>query len=300
MTKPTSAVVSRNIERGHGEVDPAAQRVAWRRTARPPGWARRRLPPRWRPRAPTPAAARPTGASVIEGWTSHRGVRDGRTRPRRRRNALRTRLLDPPGLPRRAAAALLGHSRSPSSVSAAGAMNIRTSVMSTSTAVASPSPVILITGSGSVAKPMKTAIMIAARGRDDLARPGRGGRDRGAVVRVAAPLLAHAREQEDVVVGREPEQDREHEQRHVGDDGLLLDAQQARTGRGLEREGDDAVGGGDRREVEDAPTARAIRHDRKAASRSSSDRPTTAAANSGMREAIFSASSPKRAVRPPT
>jgi hypothetical protein len=39
-------------------------------------------------------------------------------------------------------------------------MNSRTSVTSTSTAVASPRPVILITGSGSVAKPMKTAIMI--------------------------------------------------------------------------------------------------------------------------------------------
>ena len=44
----------------------------------------------------------------------------------------------------------------------------------------------------------------------------------------------------------------------------------------------------------------AIRHERNAASNSSSDRPTTAAANSGIRDAIFSASSPKRAVRPPT
>jgi hypothetical protein len=35
-----------------------------------------------------------------------------------------------------------------------------------------------------------------------------------------------------------------------------------------------------------------IRQDRKAASRSSSDTPTTAAANSGMREAILFASSP--------
>jgi hypothetical protein len=40
-------------------------------------------------------------------------------------------------------------------------MSRRTSVTSTSTAVASPMPVILITGSGSVAKPRKTAIMIA-------------------------------------------------------------------------------------------------------------------------------------------
>ncbi len=90
-----------------------------------------------------------------------------------------------------------------------------------------------------------------ARGGDDLARAGRRGRDRGAVVRVAAPFLPHAREQEHVVVRREPEQDREHEQRHVGDDGLLLDAEERRAGRGLERERDDAVGGRDRREVED-------------------------------------------------
>ena len=130
-------------------------------------------------------------------------------------------------------------------------MNSRTSVTSTSTAVASPMPVILITGSGSVAKPRKTAIMIAARGGDDLARAGRGGRDRGAVVGVAAPFLADAREQEHVVVRREPEQDREHEQRHVRDDGLLLDAEQARAGRGLERERHDAVGGRDRGQVED-------------------------------------------------
>ena len=90
-----------------------------------------------------------------------------------------------------------------------------------------------------------------ARGGDDLARAGRRGGDRGAVARVAAPLLTHAREQEHVVVRREPEQDREHEQRHVGDDGLLLDAQQRRAGRGLERERHDAVGGRDRRQVED-------------------------------------------------
>jgi len=39
-------------------------------------------------------------------------------------------------------------------------MNRRTSVTSTRTAVASPIPVILITGSASVAKPRKTAIMM--------------------------------------------------------------------------------------------------------------------------------------------
>ena len=135
-------------------------------------------------------------------------------------------------------------------MSAAGAMNSRTSVTSTSTAVARPTPVILITGSGSVAKPRKTAIMIAAGGGDDLARARRGGGDRGAVVGVAVPFLADAREQEHVVVRREPEQDREHEQRHVGDDGLLLDTEQPRAGRGLERERHDAVGGRDRGQVE--------------------------------------------------
>ena len=90
-----------------------------------------------------------------------------------------------------------------------------------------------------------------AGGRDDLARAGRGGRDRRAVAGVPAPLLTHARDQEHVVVGREAEQDREHEQRHVRDDGLLLDAQQRRAGGRLERERHDAVGGGDRRQVED-------------------------------------------------
>ena len=89
-----------------------------------------------------------------------------------------------------------------------------------------------------------------ARGHDDLARAGRGGRDRRPVVGVPVPLLADPREQEHVVVRREPEQDREHEQRHVGHDGLLLDAEQARSRRGLERERDDAVRGGDRGEVE--------------------------------------------------
>ena len=68
----------------------------------------------------------------------------------------------------------------------------------------------------------------AAGGGDDLARAGRGGGDRGAVVGVAVPLLTDAGEQEHVVVRRQPEQDREHEQRHVRHDRLLLDAEQPR------------------------------------------------------------------------
>ena len=130
-------------------------------------------------------------------------------------------------------------------------MNSRTSVTSTSTAVASPTPVILITGSGSVAKPRKTAIMIAPAAVMILRVPAEAAAIAARWFGVAVPLLAHAREQEHVVVRREPEQDREHEQRHVRDDGLLLDAEQRRAGRGLERERDDAVGGRDRRQVED-------------------------------------------------
>ena len=51
--------------------------------------------------------------------------------------------------------------RSPSSVSAAGASSSRTIVTSTRIAAASPMPVIRMVGSGSVAKPRKTATMIA-------------------------------------------------------------------------------------------------------------------------------------------
>src|SRR5262249_51190204 len=60
-----------------------------------------------------------------------------------------------------AAARRRGHRLPPSSVSAAGAISRRTSVTSTSTALARPMPVILIVGSASEAKPRKTAIMIA-------------------------------------------------------------------------------------------------------------------------------------------
>ena len=112
-----------------------------------------------------------------------------------------------------------GHSWSPISVSAAGAMNSRTSVTSTSTAVARPMPVILITGSGSVAKPMKTAIMIAPAAVTILRVPADAAAiaSRWPACRPHSSL--HAREQEHVVVGGEAEQDREHEQRHVGTTG---------------------------------------------------------------------------------
>ena len=69
--------------------------------------------------------------------------------------------------------------------------------------------------------------------------------------RAAHVLLADARLQEDVVVHREAEQDREHEQRDEGHDRhLAVHAQQAGADSLLEDEHHDAVGRGDREQVE--------------------------------------------------
>ena len=197
----------------------------------------------------TPAAARPTGASWVRVARRTGAVPTVAHAPALR-NALRTRSPAPARRDAVRGGGAAGHSRSPSSVSAAGAMNIRTSVMSTRTALASPMPVILITGSGSVAKPMKTAIMIAPAAAMILRVPA----EAAAIAARWSGCRLHSsrtREmQEHVVVRREPEQDREHEQRHVGDDRQLLDAEQARARLGLERERDHAVGGGDREQVE--------------------------------------------------
>ena len=64
-------------------------------------------------------------------------------------------------------------------------------------------------------------------------------------------LLADAREQEDLVVHRQPEQDREHHHRHEADDrDQLVDAEQAAAPSPLEDHDDDPVGGADRQQVE--------------------------------------------------
>ena len=170
---------------------------------------------------------------------------------------------------------------------------------STSTAVARPTPVILITGSGSVAKPRNTATMTPPAAVMIRRVRAVAVAITVPVVGVPAPLLADAREQEHVVVRREPEEDREHEQRHIGDDGQLLDAEQARAGRGLERERDDAVGRRDRGEVE----RRGEQRHPPGAEGGQQEQQRHADHRRGeqrVRLAMRSASSPKRAVRPPT
>jgi hypothetical protein len=79
------------------------------------------------------------------------------------------------------------------------------------------------------------------RSHDALGRPG-----------AAVVLLVDPRLQEDVVVHREPEEDREHEEGHEGDDRhVAIDPEQARAPAPLEDGDDDAVGRGDRQQVED-------------------------------------------------
>ena len=87
-------------------------------------------------------------------------------------------------------------------------------------------------------------VMIRAVERDpELDRVGRV-----AGLRVA---LADAAEQEHLVVHREPEQDREEEERHPGlDDVDLLEAEEPGADAVLEDEHEQPVGGADREQVE--------------------------------------------------
>ena len=72
------------------------------------------------------------------------------------------------------------------------------------------------------------------------------------VVAGAVVLLADAREQEDLVVHREPEEDGEHHHRDEGRDGPgLLDAEDAVPPSPLEHGDDHAVRGADRQQVHD-------------------------------------------------
>ena len=101
----------------------------------------------------------------------------------------------------------------PSSCITAGTSTIRTIVASTRIAVAMPMPISFRNTSGLSAKAPKTATMIAAAAvitRAVRARPSVTALGRVAVAQV---LLAHAREQEHLVVHREAEQDREHDHR---------------------------------------------------------------------------------------
>ena len=124
----------------------------------------------------------------------------------------------------------------PSSVIADGTRIERTIVASSSTATASPNPTCWRIDQLAGGEPAKTATMISAA--PVMIRAGRrdAERDRFAVVVRLVVVLTDPAEQEDVVVHRQAEQDREEEEREPGLDRLDLrgsreDRRRRRPGR---------------------------------------------------------------------
>ncbi len=139
---------------------------------------------------------------------------------------------------------------SPSIDIIAGTSTIRTTLASISTATAMPTASILIVGSESRTKLEKTTTMIAAAVVITRAVPPIPIATRDARRR-SAPGLVHPRQQEHLVVHRQPEHDREHQHRHERRDRhLLVDADQRGAPAPLEHRDDDAVRGPDRQQVE--------------------------------------------------
>ncbi len=117
-------------------------------------------------------------------------------------------------------------------------------------AEARPTPNSLTVGSPLRMKLAKTATMIAAAEAMTLPVPARPGDDGLARGLAGVDLLAHAAEEEHLVVHREPEEDREHHHRHVGDDrDRPVEADRGGAVALLEDRGEDAVGGADRQQV---------------------------------------------------
>ena len=140
------------------------------------------------------------------------------------------------------------HAWSPSSVTTAGAMIRRT--ISTSIRIARPEP---------EAEHLRDHVGRGHEGQEDRGHDQAGEQDHLADPRhavdhaLARPValvvgLVDAREQEDVVVHAQPEQDREHHHGDERDDrDAGVDAEQARAEALLEDADHDAVGGADRR-----------------------------------------------------
>src|ERR687891_71001 len=90
-------------------------------------------------------------------------------------------------------------------------------------------------------------------GGDHARGPGDPFDDGAVCLPVVQVLLAHAREQEHLVVHREAEQDREHDHRdRRGNGRLVVDAEESAGPAALGEVGEHAVGGADREQVEDA------------------------------------------------
>ena len=128
----------------------------------------------------------------------------------------------------------------------------RTTVASISTLTARPRPSILTTMLSLMMNAENTLTMIRAAQVMTRAVISRA----WATESLASPVRSHAScdagEQEDLVVHAEAEDDREHHHRHVALDGhVAVDAQRGPAPAPLEDRDDDAVGGGDRQDVED-------------------------------------------------
>ena len=141
--------------------------------------------------------------------------------------------------------------RRPAMAIAAGTSTIRTTVASMAIATASPIPKRLTTRWSLSTKVRKTTTMIAAAAvitRAVFARPSATPPG----VAVLQVLLADPRDQEDLVVHREPEEDREHHHRHERRDRhLVVDPDQFAEAAALGDQGHHAVGRADREQVHD-------------------------------------------------
>ena len=129
---------------------------------------------------------------------------------------------------------------------------MRTIVASTSTATARPRPNSFSDRSSPSTNAENTHTMISAAAVITRAVAASPSATAVALSLRAVVLLLHAREQEDLVVHREAEHDREqHHRRPRLDRAFTVDADQARAPAPLEHRDDDAVRGTDRQQVHD-------------------------------------------------
>ena len=142
------------------------------------------------------------------------------------------------------------HARRPSTCIVAGTSTMRMIVASTSTAVARPMPSALRNDVGAQHEGAEHRHHDRRRCGDD---PGRGRqppRDRLRGITRLQPVLADPADEEHLVVHRQPEQDREHQDRDErGQRRLAVDADEPAEPAALQRVGDHAVRGADRQHV---------------------------------------------------
>ena len=167
--------------------------------------------------------------------------------PDGRRRGLRPRSR-PGGVAGRASVGIAQVLR-PRSSRTAGSRSILTTIASRNTALAMASPNIASTRSPLIANAPKTATITAAAAV--ITRPVRDRPSLTAALGVASslPLLVHAGDEEDLVVHREAEHDREREHRDERVDRAGLGSEQSRAPAALEHGLDDPERSPDREQV---------------------------------------------------